>query len=358
MPRNGRKTKVIKRVKQEDLMTYTCKSCGKAKKKEQYYVSYSELDSNTGILPYCKDCVRAMCNDKFGNLDKDRLLQMLRKIDRPYIDKLYKRVLKEGGNNLVGKYLRYINMKQFRSYKWLDGDLDKLDEKNANLNPPLMELDKYEPVQTTIEKFEDFKVSDEVIRLFGAGYTDEEYFYMWNKYKFLSENYTETTNMHTEALVTYVTYKVREEMATAKNKPDDAKKWGEMAMKQAERAKLNPNQFSKADLQGGLTTIGEIAQAVEENVDIIPVLPKFKYRPNDAVDFCIWNYINYARSLEGKPLVEYEDIYKFYDKMKENYLESTGDSYHIFDNDPTEENRERIKKFITLPDDYYEKGEE
>lgn len=115
--------------------------------------------------------------------------------------------------------------------------------------------------------------------MFGTGYTDEEYFHMWNKYQFLSANYTEQTNMHTEALVTYVRYKVKEEMAVAAGKATEAKTWGELAMKQAERAKINPNQFSKADLQGGLTTIGEIAQAVEQNVDIIPVLPQFKFRP-------------------------------------------------------------------------------
>ena len=125
-------------------------------------------------------------------------------------------------------------------------------------------------------------------------------------------------------------------------------------MKQAERAKINPNQFSKADLQGGLTTIGEIAQAVEQNVDIIPVLPQFKFRPNDAVDFCIWNYI---RDLEGKPLVEYKDVYKFYDKMREDYITSTGDPYGIFDDDPTLENREKVEQFIQLPDEYYEEDE-
>ena len=163
--------------------------------------------------------------------------------------------------------------------------------------------------------------------------------------------------MHTEALVTYVRYKVKEEMAVAAGKPTEAKTWGELAMKQADKAKINPNQLSKADLQGGLSTIGEIAQAVEQNIDIIPILPQFRYRPNDAVDFCIWNYINYARNLEGKPLVEYKDVYKFYDKMREDYITSTGDPYGIFDGDPTLNNRGKVEQFIKLPDEYYEEGD-
>ena len=147
-------------------------------------------------------------------------------------------------------------------------------------------------------------------------------------------------------------------MAIVNNKPNDAKIWGDLAMKQAERAKINPNQFSKADLQGGISTISEIAQTVEQNVDIIPILPQFLWRPNDAVDFCIWNYINYARDLEGKPLVEYKDVYKFYDKMKEDYIKSEGDPNGIFKNDPTVENRKKVEQYIKLPDEYYEDVED
>jgi hypothetical protein len=85
-------------------------------------------------------------------------------------------------------------------------------------------------------------------------------------------------------------------------------------------------------------------------------LPKFKYRPNDALDFNIWCYINYARDLQGLPHCDYEDVYKFYDKKKNEYIEQYGDPYGIFNDEPTEKNRDNIKKFITLPKDY-EDGE-
>ena len=352
--------KAVKRTKkavkkQEDELVQ-CVSCGKFKLKKDFYISYNEMHLN-GVLPYCKTCIKKMCNDKFNQRDKEKTLRMLRTIDRPYIHAMYEKAVAKGGANAIGTYLRLINLQQYRDKKWMDGDLDMLDEKSANIKPPLTEIKNVEPIKTEIEKFEDFEVTNDIIALFGTGYTDEEYFHMWNKYQFLSANYTEQTNMHTEALVTYVRYKVKEEMAVAAGKATEAKTWGELAMKQAERAKINPNQFSKADLQGGLTTIGEIAQAVEQNVDIIPVLPQFKFRPNDAVDFCIWCYINYARDLEGKPLVEYKDVYKFYDRMREDYITSTGDPYGIFDEDPTLNNREKVKQFIQLPDEYYEEGE-
>lgn len=349
------KKRVSKSKKEDELIQ--CTSCGKFKIKSEYYISYNENHYN-GVLPYCKTCIRKMCNDKFNEIDKEKTLRMLRTIDRPYIDAMWQKAVEKGGANAIGTYLRLINLQQFRQMKWLDGNLDMLDNNSSNIKPVLTEMKNVEPIKTEIEKFSDFKVTNEILALFGTGFTDEEYFHMWNKYNFLGANYTEQTNMHTEALVTYIRYKVKEEMAVAAGKSTEAKTWGELAMKQAEKAKINPNQFSKADLQGGLTTIGEIAQAVEQNEDIISVLPQFKFRPNDAVDFCIWNYINYARDLEGKPLVEYKDVYEFYDRTRENYITETGDPYGIFDKDPTLNNRSKIKKFIQLPDDYYDKGED
>ncbi len=349
-----RKAKKVKKLPQLIM----CTSCGKYKKKTEFYVSYNPLHEKDGVLPYCKICLKQMCVDVTGEMNQENTLKTLRAVDKPYISSLWRKAMQKGGQNIIGNYLRILGLAQYKTMTWNDGELDKLDEKWADMKAPLTEMKNIEPMKTEIEKFENFHVTNQIIALFGTGFTDEEYFHMWNKYKFLSENYTEQTNMHTEALVTYVRYKVKEEMAVAAGKAAEAKTWGELAMKQADKAKINPYQFSKADLQGGLTTIGEIAQAVEQNVDIIPVLPQFKYRPNDAVDFCIWNYINYARDLEGKPLVEYSDVYKFYDKMRDDYILSTGDPYGIFKEDPTAENRPKVEQFIQLPDEYYEEGDD
>lgn len=334
-----------------------CSACGKFKERKEFYISYNEMHAASGVLPYCKSCIRSMCNNADGEISREKSLQMLRTIDRPYIESMWIKAVDRDSKNKIGTYLRLINLQQYRDLKWQDGDLDAL-ENPLDIKPALTDMHKVEPIKTEIEKFKDFKVNDEIIKLFGNGFTDEEYFHMWNKYNFLKAYYPEQTSMHTEALVTYVRYKVKEEMAVANNRSGEAKTWGELAMKQAERAKINPNQLTKADLQGGLSTIGEIAQAVEQEQDIIKILPRFRFRPNDAVDFCIWNYINYARELEGKPTVEYSDIYKFYDRMKENYINETGDSYGIFKEDPTEMNREKIEKFIELPEDYNEGEDE
>ena len=104
--------------------------------------------------------------------------------------------------------------------------------------------------------------------------------------------------------------------------------------------------------------MSELTKSLEQAVDVIKILPRFKYRPNDAVDFNIWCYVNYERRLNGQPEVTYEDVYKFYDEKKKQYIEQNGDPYGIFSNDTTERNRDTVKTFIKLPDDYDDLGGE
>lgn len=208
------------------------------------------------------------------------------------------------------------------------------------------------------EDIGDFVVTDEMKELFGDGFEDFEYKKMYKKYEKLKLNYTLQTNLHQEALATYVRFKVKEEIATASGNVDEAKKWYDAAQNAASNGRLAPKQLSEADLQGGINSFSEIFKAVEQAIDVIPILPRFKYRPNDALDFNIWCYINYARDLQGLPQCSYEDVYKFYDKKKQEYLDQYGDPYGIFDDEPDTSIRENIEKFITLPKDYEDGDDE
>ena len=175
---------------------------------------------------------------------------------------------------------------------------------------------------------------------------------MYKKYLEMRDTYVIQTNIHKEALLTYVRFKVKEELATASGDVEEARKWYGAAQDAATKAKLTPQQLSKADLQGGITNFSDIFKAVEESNERIPIFPEFKYRPNDAVDFIIWCYINYERNLNNMPEVPYSDIYKFYDEKKQEYIDMYGDPYGIFKNDPTLSNRETIEKFITVPPEF------
>ena len=127
--------------------------------------------------------------------------------------------------------------------------------------------------------------------------------------------------MHTEALLNYIRYRVKEEIATAKGDVKEAKEWGALAKDAATAAKINPSQLSKADLSDGLSTFSELSQAVEKAVDIIPILPRFKYRPNDALDF---NYMVlckfYERFIWFTSHVDMKIYMLFYDRRKKIIL--------------------------------------
>lgn len=340
MPR----TKSTKK-KSPTVSKIVCSKCGEDKRSTDYYNSSSVFHSGTGKVPFCKECLKEMALSKDGTIDNYKLKQVLKEIDKPYIYHVLQSAYNdtkeksEEGNiterDAVGSYFRMINsLPQYKSLTWA----------NSTFEP------EAEDEKRGLHGEEVFKMDDEIVEFFGAGYSNEEYEAMQRKYIFLKNNYPEKTNMHIEALKSYVRYKVKEEFAIANNDVVSAGKWADMANKAAQNAKINPSQLSKADLSDGLSSFSELSQSVEKEVDIISILPKFKYRPNDVPDFIIWCYVNYMRDLSALPPCEYEDVYKFYDARKKDYIEQYGDPYGVFTDDTTEENRDKIKKFITKED--------
>jgi len=342
-----------------------------------FYMSKNPMHKD-GKVPWCKECIKSNSLSESGEIDEDKLKNVLRQINKPY----YKDVLQSAvnqykkehsfvpenevkyyGSDIIGLYFKNINsLRQVQAKSYEDS------MKEGFVRKPGVNAKKIEVIKNTLSPKEeevkhytdlgDFIVTDDIIDLFGDGYSTTEYKKMYEKYEKLKLNYSLQTNLHQEALATYVRFKVKEEEATANGDVDEAKKWYDAAQNAADKARLTPKQLTKADLQGGINSFSEIFKAVEQAIDIIPILPRFKFRPNDALDFNIWCYINYIRDLQGLPHCEYEDVYKFYDKKKEEYIEQYGDPYGIFDDEPTEKNRTNVKKFITLPRDYEDGDDE
>lgn len=364
-----------------------CTCCHEEKNLTDFYYSSSPMYSLDERIPVCKECCKTSVLSGDGRIDFDKFKDLLRNIDKPlYFDLLFsseESVKKENsylsdeevslhGYEILQKYFTLVAMRQDKAKSYSDAEKESFIHQNSNrtkkekdeiLNRYSHLINQYSKPSKTVhttkvskQKFntdaDDFIVTDEIKELFGDGFEDFEYKKMHKKYEKLKLNYTLQTNLHQEALATYVRFKVKEEIATARGDVDEAKKWYDAAQNAAASGKLTPKQLSEADLQGGINSFSEIFKAVEQAVDIIPILPRFKYRPNDALDFNIWCYINYARDLQGLPQCDYEDVYKFYDRKKEEYLEQYGDPYGIFDDEPDESIRENIKKFITLPKDY------
>lgn len=181
--------------------------------------------------------------------------------------------------------------------------------------------------QNTEKNKEDISFN-ELKDLFGYGFDESEYREMYRKYISLQNNYPLRTEMHKEALITYVKYAFKRDKAIADDDMEAADKWGKLCAKQATDAKINPSQLSAADLSDGMTCFSQVSAAVERAQDIIPLLNKFVEKPQDRVDYTIWQYVNYCRHLEGKPLIQYRELYTF---LKKRYEENKEKLSFIYD---------------------------
>lgn len=377
-----------------------CTCCHQEKKLTDFYLSYSPMYSLDNRVPICKECCKNSALNEDGSINYPHFKELLRNINKPlFYDHLYaatQSVKKENsyisdeevflhGSEIISKYFTLCAMRQDRKLSYSDSESDNFLHTNSNrstselkmirqtydtlfgcntnendiphLGNQTIKSNNNQNIELNIlNQNDEFDVTSDMIQLFGEGYTKNEYRKMYNKYESLKTNYTLQTSLHQEALATYVRFKVKEEDATARGDVSEAKKWYDAAQSAAENGKLTPKQLSQSDLQGGINNFSDIFKAVEQAVDIVPILPKFKFRPNDAIDFIIWCYINYARDLRGLPQCTYEEVYRFYDRKKEEYISQYGDPNHIFSEDPSEGLRDNIKQFITLPSDYDELG--
>lgn len=382
MPKTTKKTGNEPLPANKQKGTKKCNYCHIEKKYTDFYISKNPIHSVDQRVPICKECVAKAVLNEDGSLNELELNKILKIIDRPYYKDaissseqqftkehsfIDKSKVKYYGKEILGLYFKNIALRQDRTKSYSDSEKDGFIHQSSNTGKSAKEriAQKYADITVVddygniIEKkiksdVGDFEVTDEIIELFGDGYSETEYKKMYDKYEKLKLNYTLQTNLHQEALATYVRFKVREEMATADGNIDEAKKWYDAAQNAAASGKLTPKALSAADLQKGMNSVSELIKAVEQATDVIKILPQFKYRPNDSPDFTIMCYVNYERDLNGQPQVPYEDIYSFYDKKKQEYIEQNGDPYGIFDNDPSERNRDTVKTFLKMPNDYEE----
>lgn len=384
MPKTKKET-VGKKPANEQKGEKICNFCHEKKKLTSFYISKSPLYSVDERVPVCKECmINTSLNDD-GTINELELNKILKKVDKPYYKDLIESSIQSFkrehsyieddkvqyyGKEILQKYYTLIAMRQDRDKSYEDSEREGFVHRASNTSKSTKEriAQKYADITDmdengkVLDKSEkrhkadigDFEVTDDIKELFGDGYTTVEYKKMSEKYEKLKLNYSLQTNLHQEALATYVRFKVKEEMATASGNVDEAKKWYDAAQNAASNGKLTPKQLSAADLQKGVNSFSELTLAIEQATDVINILPKYKTQPHDAPDFNIYCYISYARKLKGLPTVEYKDIYKFYDDKMNEYLKQYGDPNGVFTeaNDTMLKNRPNIEKFIVLPSDY------
>jgi hypothetical protein len=253
----------------------------------------------------------------------EKFKDILRQADAPFIISEIEGALGEEKREPIGAYFSRINMTQNRGYTWRHSDFGEEESENNN---SIMSDDKIEG--SIAEKKPSELTQEEISKLeekWGFGYDElNEYVLFEKKWNTLIDNYGRKTSMHVEGLKTYIRFRVKEELATARGDVKEAKEWGQLASKAASDAKINVSQLSKSDISGGIDVLPQLFEAVESKVGIIPQLPKVLEQPYDDVDIIIWSNTNYQRRLEGKPRVSYREVWDFYDEMLEEHCKQQG----------------------------------
>jgi len=307
--------------KQICTMQYS-NSCKKRKGEwllKDFYSAINDKMYANGKIHICKECIKDYVYDENGKVKLDKFKEILMMINAPFYSQDFQTAC-DKKSDTIGVYMRSIYLNH-KGEGFLNGEKVYEESKYSNTNN-----------DTEKELVLSQKELKKLREKWGDGYDNDIYLAFEKKYRFLKNNYPEKTSMHTEALLKYIRYSVMEEIAIASSDPKDAKSWGELANKAATAAKINPSQLSKADLTGGLSTFGELIRAIEQHEDIVPILPEFKEKPKDKVDFTIWCYINYVRDLKGMPLCDYKEVYDFYEKRKQEYLQHNVDD-KVFENE-------------------------
>lgn len=298
-----------------------CTKCGNIKKVNgnNFYKSYSPQHEATGMVNVCKPCVielfEEFLNDRLNH--RNAVIALCKRLDKPFIDEVYMDTKDKYVTNssFIGNFFRLIHMKQWRKQGIFVFDDSIYDENNTKNSSGL---------NNTFQHMDNFKLTDEIIDKWGSGYSEEEYYYFEKKWKKLINNYGEKTSFHIEGLITYIRFRVKEELATAQGNVKEAKEWANMAKDSATAAKINVSQLSKSDISGGVDLLPQLFEAVESKVGIISIMPELKEQPYDDADLIIWAIVNYIRRLEDKPRVDYKDIWMFYDQMLEEFFKQKG----------------------------------
>lgn len=132
----GKKAIAPKEQKEEEK--YVCPHCGRLLKRSEFYVS-SDPAISIGIAFPCKDCARNIARrynkitKEFGECTVESVQAALEYLDKPFIqtlwDSSYNEVhdptLKQPKTNVWAGYIKNVQMGQYKSMRWRDGDLFK-----------------------------------------------------------------------------------------------------------------------------------------------------------------------------------------------------------------------------------------
>ena len=189
----GKKTTSTKKTSVVDEQKYLCHYCLKEKKKSEFYMSTDPLVLS-GITSICKECTKKIAlnwderRQEYGVCTKASIQEALERLDKPYIESLYKSSYLEWADptnklkrtTVWDAYIKNVGLKNYKGMRWRDSDIYDVYVEKAK-QAAKIELDKEDKLPDAYlpEVNEEYKTNRrDVIRMTGydpfANYPIEE----------------------------------------------------------------------------------------------------------------------------------------------------------------------------------------
>ena len=118
---------------------------------------------STGYYTVCKGCLRAMCCNKSGEIDRQKFIETMRFLNKPFHQEIFENCLK-AENDTLGEYMKVTGLTGYAKETFEDSDefdkTDKLKINNDVINNNVLRVD-------TVITNEDIKIERDVIKVLG-----------------------------------------------------------------------------------------------------------------------------------------------------------------------------------------------
>ena len=241
---------------QTTKIKYSCLYCGNEYTDANYYNSNSKFYSNTGKIPYCKQCIERFYQYYFDKYTNEGCLNPERKavkrlcmvLDVYFREDLFNssmKKVKEGIMNisLIGQYMKTIQLFQYNRYKETYENTIAQEEREGLIAVSISNISNSR------------NVDEATIQFFGAGFTDSDYGFLKREYEDWIARHECKTKAQEEVFKRLCFKQL--EILKATQRGEDTKDLDATFQKLLETAKLQPKQNS-GDTTADTQTFGTL----------------------------------------------------------------------------------------------------
>ena len=268
---------------------------------------YPNKKYDSGYFPICKKCLlnEACDYDKDKKCYKDnreKTMKVFRKLDLPFFDSVYQKCLKDlsdptGEKNWSTAYQHMLTIvrtsDQFKRMGWDDSDFT-----DSSSGDEIIGLSKRKPRR-------------EIVKLFGWGFSNDEYLYLQDQYDDWCSR-TQVDSKSQQIYVTRICHKLLDIWRAEKN-GDDTTKLDESLNKLMDAANLQPKQ-NVSNTSADTLTLGQLIEKWEEEEPIPEPDPELADVDNIGKNLRVWfgGWLAHALGLNVPISKEYEEEVKKY----------------------------------------------